>query len=66
MSVIQTLNVGLSPFKNICVVCFIESHLKVMKNAFFFTLKAFFVAKIFKFLSWVFGHVIEKAAWLER
>ena len=28
-----------------------------MKNAFYFTLKAPFVLKIFKFLSWLFGHV---------
>ena len=32
-----------------------ESALKLMKNA--FTLKALFVLKIFKFLSWIFGHV---------
>ena len=36
-----------------------------MKNAFYFILKAFFVLKIFKFLSWVFGHV-EKTAGLEQ
>ena len=29
----------------------------MMKNAFYFTLKAPFVLKIFKFLSWLFGHV---------
>ena len=28
-----------------------------MKNAFYFTLKALFVFKIFKFLFWLFGHV---------
>ena len=37
----------------------------MMKNAFYFTLKALFVLKIFKFLSWLFGHV-EKTAQLER
>ena len=37
----------------------------LMKIAFYFILKALFVIKIFKFLSWVFGHV-EKKAWLER
>ena len=42
-----------------------ESPLKMMKNAFYFTLKALFVLKIFKFLSWLFGHV-EKTARLER
>ena len=36
-----------------------------MKNAFYFILKALFVLKIFKFLSWLFGHA-EKTAWLER
>ena len=47
------------------VIYFIESPLKMLKNAFYFTLKALFVLKIFKFLSWLFGHV-EKTAWLER
>ena len=37
----------------------------MMKNDFYFILKALFVLKIFKFLSWLFGH-IEKTAWLER
>ena len=36
-----------------------------MKNAFYLILKALFVLKIFKFLSWLFGHV-EKTARLER
>ena len=35
-----------------------------MKYAFYFTLKALFVLKIFKFLSWVFVHV-EKTVWWE-
>ena len=39
--------------------------LKMMKNAFCFTLKALFVLKIFRFLSWLFGHV-EKTTRLER
>ena len=34
----------------------IESHLKIMKNVFYFILKALFVLKIFKFLFWLFGH----------
>ena len=37
-----------------------ESSLKVMKNAFYFTSKALFVLKIFKFLSWLFGHVAKR------
>ena len=47
------------------VICFIESPLKMMKNAFYSILKAVFVLKIIKFLSWLFGHV-EKMPWLER
>ena len=34
-----------------------ESPLKKIRNAFYFTLKALFVLKIFKFLSWLFGHL---------
>ena len=51
------IKVGLSPSKKNCVICFIESPLKMMKNAFYFILKTLFVLKIFKFLSWLFGHV---------
>ena len=40
----------------ICFICFNESPLKMMKNAFYFILKALFVVKIFKFLSLLFGH----------
>ena len=54
------IKVALSPFKKICVICFNESPLKMMKKASYFILKALFVLKIFKFLSLVFGH-IEKA-----
>ena len=39
------------------VICLIESPLKIMKNTFYFLLKALFVLKIFKFLSRLFGHV---------
>ena len=35
------------------------------ENCFCFTLKDIFVLKIFKFLSWLYGHV-EKTTWLER
>ena len=34
-----------------------ETPLKMMKNAFYFTLKALFVLKVFKFLSCLFDHV---------
>ena len=44
---------------------FFESPLKMMKNAFYFKLKALFVLKIFKFLSQLFAH-LGKAAGLER
>ena len=37
----------------------------MMKNAFYFILKALFVLKIFKFSFWRFGHV-EDTAWLEK
>ena len=47
-----------------CYICFNDSPSKMMKNAFYFILKAFFVHKIFKFLFWLFGHV-EKSTWLE-
>ena len=36
------LKVGLSPSKKIYVICFIESPLKMMKNAFYFILKNLF------------------------
>ena len=35
-------------------------HLKIMKNAFYFTSKSLLVLKIFKFLSWHFGHVAKR------
>ena len=37
-----------------------ESPLKMMKNTFYFTTKALFVLKIFKFLYWLFGHVAKR------
>ena len=37
-----------------------KSPLKMMKNTFYFNLKALFALKIFKFLSWFFGHVEEQ------
>ena len=55
----------LSPSKKTCALCFIESPLKIMKIAFYFILKALFVLKIFKSLSWLLGHV-GKTASLER
>ena len=46
-------------------ICFNDCTSKMIKNAFYFILKDLFVFKIFKFLSWLFGHE-EKMAWLER
>ena len=59
------LKVGLSPSKKICVIYLIESPLKLMKSAFYFIFQALLALKIFKFFSWLFGHV-EKTAWLGR
>ena len=59
------LKLGLSPSEKICVVWFVESHVKMMKNVFYFILKAVFDLKIYKILSWLFGHV-EKTSWLAR
>ena len=47
--------------KKFLFICFNESPLKMMKNAFYFILKAPFVFKIFEVLSWHFGHVEEMA-----
>ena len=58
-----TLNfkVGLSPSKKkFFFICVTESPLKMMKNAFYFILKALFILKIFQFLSWLFGHIEKK------
>ena len=50
--------VGLSPSKQICVICIIENLLKMIKkNAFYFIVKALLLR--------LFGHT-EKTAWLER
>ena len=45
--------------KNFLFICFNESPFKMMKNAFYFILKAIFTLTIF--LSWHFGHVEEMA-----
>ena len=43
--------------KRFCVICLIENLLEVMKNAFYFILKALFIIKIFKYLSRLFDPV---------
>ena len=47
----QLIKVGLSPSKKMCVICSIESPVKVMRNAFYFILKVLPVLKIYKYLS---------------
>ena len=44
----------------------IESPLKMMENALYFTSKAFFVFKVFKFLSWLSGHVAKHLDWKDK
>ena len=39
------------------IICFNDSPSKMMKNAFYFILKALFILKILKFLSRLFVHV---------
>ena len=38
----------------------------MIKNGFYFTLKALFVLKIFKFLSWIFVHVEQLFDWKDK
>ena len=45
-------------------ICFNTRPLEMMKDTFYFILKAYFILKIFKFLCWLFGHV-EKTIWLK-
>ena len=49
--------VGLSTSENFFCYLLDRKPLKMMKNAFYFILKALFVLKIFKFLSRLFSHV---------
>ena len=46
---INRFQVALSPSKTIFFISFNDSPLKMMKNGFYFILKALFVLKIFKF-----------------
>ena len=62
-SSVSIVKVGLSPSKK--NIYFNDSPLKMMENSFYLILKALFVFKIFKHLSWIFGHV-KKTARLER
>ena len=51
------LKVELSPSKEIFLICFDESPIKMRKTDFHFTFKAVFILKIFKFCPDFFGHV---------
>ena len=51
--------------KKICVICLVESPLKMTKNAFYFILKALFFPKIFMVMSRLF-HQVGKTVSLER
>ena len=55
------IKVGFSPTKKIVSFASVKALYKIMKIAFCLILKAPFILKIFKFLSWHFGHV-EKTA----
>ena len=56
-------NVGLSPSKIVGFICFNDSSLKMMKNAFYFILKALFVLKMLKFFTNFSGYV---GKWLDK
>ena len=58
---LKLLKSDFQPPEKICFICFIESPLKTVKNAFYFILKALLVLKIFKFLPLLFGHVVKIA-----
>ena len=47
----STFKAGLSPSKKVDLIFFNKIPLKMMNNAFYLTLKAIFVLKIFSFLS---------------
>ena len=51
LALVYRIKIGLLSSKKNCVICFIESPLKMMENAFYFILKALFPLKIFKLLS---------------
>ena len=55
----STLKVN-SALSGLRQVLTIESPLKMIKSAFYFISKALFGLKIFKFLSWLFGHVAKQ------
>ena len=58
------IKIGLLPSKKLFFICFSDSP-SMMKKNFYFILKTLSILKIFKFLSWLFGHV-RKTALLEK
>ena len=65
LKVLQDREAGLLHSKKNFFICFNDSLFEMMKIAFYFILKAFFVLKIFNVLFWLFGHV-EEMTWIER
>ena len=63
--VLKDFKVELLTFQTNWFIYSNESPLKITKNAFYFFLKTLFDIQIFRFLSWLLGHVV-KTAWLER
>ena len=61
----SSLKVGHWPSKKVGFICFKESALKMMNNAFYFIVKALVVLKIFTFLSWL-SWLCRKMAWSEN
>ena len=57
---VKAVKAGLSLSKKLFFICVNDSSSKMIKNAFYFIVKALFVLKIFRFLFLLFGHV-EKA-----
>ena len=43
------IKVGVSPSKTTCLICFIESHLKLLENTFYFILKLFSFSRYLNF-----------------
>ena len=63
--------VGFSTSKKYCFICFNEILLKMMKSIFYIILKALFILKILRFLSWLLGHLkksclIRKIRWISK
>ena len=64
-SALLIANIVKSTVSGLTQVLATKSPWRMMKNAFYYILKALFVVKMFKSSSWLFGHA-EKTVWLER